>query len=91
MRSSRVLVLTLVVSLLAAAAPSAFATVCHPKKPITCQATHFSSLGSIATPAAVQAPAKAKATAVKAKQPKVQQAMICGPWVKWMCTAQPLV
>ena len=89
MRSSRVLALTLVVSLFAAA-PSAFAKVCHPKKPITCQATHFSTSSSFAPVAA--APAKVKATSVTTKShPKVQQAMLCGPWVKWMCTAQPLV
>jgi len=87
MRISKVIALSAVVVLFAAA-PNTVGNVCQPKKPITCQASH---LTVVAAPVAA-APAKAKSTTVKTKSPvKVQQAAACGPWVRWMCTAQPLV
>ena len=86
MRVSKVIALSAVVALFAIT-PNAAGNVCQPKKPITCQASHL----SVAAPVAV-APVKAKTTTVKTKSPvKVQQAMACGPWVRWMCTANPLV
>jgi hypothetical protein len=89
MRSFRVLALTVVVAAFLVA-PTAFAKVCHPKKPVTCNASAFSHL---AVTSAIASPATtAKTTSVKAKaSPKVQHAMLCGPWVHWMCTGQPLV
>ena len=89
MRSFRVLALTVVVAVFLVA-PAAFAKVCHPKKPVTCNASAFSSLAasSVASPAATTP----QTTSAKPKAPaKVQHAMLCGPWVHWMCTANPLV
>lgn len=89
MRSFRVLALTVVVAVFLVA-PASFAKVCHPKKPVTCNATAFSHLAVSST--AVSAVTTAKTTSVKAKaSTKVQRAMLCGPWVHWMCTNQPLV
>ncbi len=94
MRSFRILVLTVVVAVFVS---PGFAQVCHPKKPVTCNAASFSQLAaSSATTSVVTAPKTTvttpKTTSVKPKSPaKVQQAMLCGPWVKWMCTAGPLV
>ena len=83
MRSFRVLALTLVVALFV---PSVFAKVCYPKKPVTCNAASFSRL--VTSGAVSSAATKAKTTSVKSPA-KVQRAMLCGPWVHWMCTAQP--
>lgn len=84
MRRSTVLCLAIFVSMLLSSSTS-FAKVCHPKKPLTCTATH---LVQAPAPAVVAAPVK-KTTQVTTHQPKVQHAMACGPWVKWICTAQP--
>ena len=89
MRSFRVLALTVVVAVFLVA-PASFAKVCHPKKPVTCNASAFSHVavsGAVASPAT-----PAKTTSVKPKTPaKVQHAMLCGPWVHWYCTGQPLI
>ena len=88
MRNFRVLALTVVVAVFLVA-PTAFAKVCHPKKLVTCNATAFSHV-AISSAVASHAPA-AKTTSVKPAPAKVQHAMLCGPWVHWMCTAIPLV
>jgi hypothetical protein len=86
MRTFRVLALTSVVAVFAAA--PGFAQVCHPKKPVTCSAASFTHVAVTSA----TAPAATKTTSVKPKAPaKVQHAMLCGPWVHWMCTGQPLV
>jgi hypothetical protein len=83
MRSFRVLALSVVVVLFVAA-PNVFARVCHPKKPVTCNATTLSRL-------ATGSSAKAS-TSVKSKSPvKVQHAMLCGPWVHWRCAGAGLI
>lgn len=88
MRIARVVVVSVVVALFAAA-PNAVANVCHPKKPITCHAAQLSTLST--GPAVSPAPAKVKATSVKDKSPvNIQQSMACGPWVRWMCAATSL-
>jgi len=59
---SRILALSVLFALVATA-PNAFAKVCHPKKPITCHAAHFSTA---AAPAAVAAtPVKAVKATIK--------------------------
>jgi hypothetical protein len=92
MRNVRVLALTLVVAL-SVAAPS-FAKVCHPMKPVTCDATGFSRVTAPAAVAPAPAPAAIKpaATTLQTKSPaKVQQAMACGPWIKgWACAVPTL-
>jgi hypothetical protein len=89
MRNLRVLALTVVVVVFVAA-PGAFAKVCHPKKPVTCNASAFSQVATMN--AVVSAASPAKTSSVKPKAPvHVQHAMLCGPWVHWMCTGMPLV
>ena len=61
-----------------------FAKVCHPKQPVTCNATSLTHHRVLSTLAPV---AKPKATALKSKAPVQQQAMCCGPWSKWLCVA----
>lgn len=88
MRSFRVLALSLVVALFVAA-PNVSAKVCHPKKPVTCNAT---ALSPVATSAPSAPAAKTTTTSVKSKAPvKVQHAMLCGPWVHYMCQATGLI
>lgn len=93
MRKFRILTLSFVV-MVVVAAPNVFAKVCHPKKAITCDAAELSR------PAAPQAVAPVTAPAAKADKAekvesiespvKVQQAMICGPWIRY-CRANSLV
>ncbi len=72
------------------AAPTSFAKVCHPKVPLTCTAAHLTQAPADAV---VVAPVKKAHESIQPlpaqRLPKVQQAMICGPWVRWMCTATP--
>ncbi len=77
MRSSRVLLLFVVIALLIAPL-NAFGKVCHPKKPITCHAA-VSDFGGVALSPA-PAP-KAKPAAVNTNSPvkSHQQAMVCFP------------
>lgn len=84
MRKASVLTLTFVIAV-TVAAPS-FAKVCHPKMPLTCTAAHLSQAPA---PAVLAVPVKKAHQSIQPIQPKVQHAMLCGPWVKWMCTAQP--
>ena len=88
MRNSRVLSVFVVVAL-SLVAPNVFGKVCHPRKPITCSAADLSHPAVTAT---VAAPApKPAAKVVKTTSPaKNQQAMLCGPWVKWMCVGSNL-
>jgi hypothetical protein len=87
MRSFRLLVLAVVVAVFVAV--PGFAQVCHPKKPVTCNATSFSPLAASSATASAVTPAKT--TSVKPKAPvKVQHAMLCGPWVHWYCAATQL-
>ena len=89
MRRFGMVLLVVLVSLLVAT-PVTFAKVCHPKKPITCTATHLTE--DVAAPAVAPAPVVKKSQKVDQLpllQPKVQHAMVCGPWVKWMCSATP--
>ncbi len=84
MRSSRVITLTLVVAL-SVAGPNVFGKVCHPKKMITCNAADLSRPVAAST---VSSPAPKSVTKVKATAPaKNDQAMACGPWVRWHCIA----
>ena len=88
MRYGRTLVVTVLIAAFVAA-PAAFGKVCHPKKPITCTAAAFSTLNTFSVVPA--APAKPKPAAVTTKAPvKTQQAMLCGPWVKWRCFGSPI-
>lgn len=88
MRSFRVITLTLVV-VLSVGAPNVFGKVCHPKKPITCNAADFSLPAAAST---VSSPAAKPTTkALKTNSPaKSQQAMVCGPWVHWRCVGNVL-
>ncbi len=89
MRSSRVLLLFVVVALLIAPV-NAFGKICHPKKPITCHAAS-ADFGHVALSPA-PAP-KAKPMAVKTNSPAKpqQQAVMCMPWRgTFICRANTL-
>jgi hypothetical protein len=92
MRSSRAVALTLVIAISLLSAPEMFAKVCHPRKPVTCSS---SDLSKPAVPATTPATApKVETKAVKVAPAKApQQAMVCGPWVKFRCitTTNPLI
>lgn len=63
------------------------ARVCHPKKPITCTASTL----SVPAAAVPQHTVKPIAHAVKRQAPaNTKQAMLCGPWVRWICAANTL-
>ena len=88
MRSFRVLTLIVVVTL-CLAAPNVFAKVCHPKTMITCSAadlSHPAATATVSAPVTKPAPTKAVKSIAPAKN---QQAMLCGPWVHWMCVGSP--
>ena len=86
MRRSRILSV-MVVAILFVAVPNVSAKVCHPKAPITCDAAELSRPAT-PPPAPVTKPA---AKAEKIESPaKPQQAMVCGPWIRW-CRANTLV
>ena len=64
---SRILALSVLFALVATA-PNAFAKVCHPKKPITCHAAHFSTAAAPAAVAATPVKAAKKAGPKPAEQ-----------------------
>ena len=57
--------------------------VCHPKKPITCRAAADLVTAALEASAVGTQPNVSKAAA----DPRVQsqQAILCGPWIKYMC------
>ena len=88
MRNSRAATLIVVIAVFLSMPNLLSARVCHPKKPITCTAATFSGSPAVAV---ARPGAKSAATTVKAHVPaKTRQAMLCGPWVRWICAANNL-